>query len=171
MRGAVILTDRPTMIERDHEGRLHSEDGPALAYADGYTLHSWHGVTVQREVIEDPVESWTIERIVGDIDNSEIRRAVIERVGWDRLEDQLGEPVHVAPDPANPPHELRLYDIPDVYEEPVRLVTMTNASPDRDGTVRRYGETCPASISDAVAASAWAWDVPVETYRALQRAT
>jgi hypothetical protein len=38
MNESVVLTDRPTVISRDTSGRVHDADGPALAYADGYTF-------------------------------------------------------------------------------------------------------------------------------------
>jgi hypothetical protein len=177
-RHFVVISDRPTELHLEQiretgwgSHQLHRADGPAITWSDGTGLWFWHGLRVPRELIEEPAESWTVERILR-LDNTEIRRAAIERIGWDRLEAQLGEPVATAPDPANAPHELRLYDVPhELFEERVRLVTMTNASPDKDGTVRRYGETVPADIEDPVAASAWGWDLPVDTYRALERAT
>jgi Domain of unknown function (DUF6745) len=43
MNEAVVLTDRPTVISRDSHGDLHTETGPALAYADGYALRARHG--------------------------------------------------------------------------------------------------------------------------------
>jgi len=53
----------------------------------------------------------------------------------------------------------------------VRLVLMTNGSPDRDGRDRRYGETVPADINDPLTAQAWAYGVPRATYAALRRRT
>jgi hypothetical protein len=38
MNETVVLTDRPTVISCDTSGRVHDADGPALAYADGYTF-------------------------------------------------------------------------------------------------------------------------------------
>jgi hypothetical protein len=176
----VMVCDRPAVLHVEQVGprgwgshRLHCEDGPAIAWRDGYAHYYWHGVRVPAAVVEEPREAWTVDRLIRDLDNSEVRRVAIERVGWDVLESQLGEPVAVAADPANWPHELKLYDLPDdLFEEPVRLVCMTNASPDKDGTrTRRYGETVPAGIADPVAAQAWAWDVDPSVYRQLQRAT
>jgi hypothetical protein len=73
MRGAVIVGDRPDNIRRDNTGRLHSNNGPALTYADGYTLHAWHGTRVPAWVIDAPtIEQIAVER------NTEIRRCAIE---------------------------------------------------------------------------------------------
>src|SRR4030095_10991744 len=49
LRDAVVLTDRPTILGRDGRGDLPAEHGPALAWADGYTLHALHGNARPRE--------------------------------------------------------------------------------------------------------------------------
>ncbi|MDR3659041.1 MAG: hypothetical protein P4L86_01265 [Mycobacterium sp.] len=53
MQGAVVLTDRPTVISRDSRGRLHSEYAPALSYADGFRVYARHGKRVPAD-LEDP---------------------------------------------------------------------------------------------------------------------
>ncbi len=170
-----VISGRPSVVRTETWNaasgtiRLHCADGPALAYADGWALHAWHGVAVPARLIEG--EPWDLPAILRE-PNSEVRRAAIEKAGWDRLEGQLGAPVAQCPDPGNPGRTLALYDVPDgVFEEPVRVVLMTNGSPDRSGALRRYGETVPASITDPVSAQAWAWDVAPETYAALARRT
>ena len=76
------ISERHHVLNRDDRGRLHCEDGPALAYPDGFSIHSWHGVTVDRQVIEQP-QSQTVEQINGE-QNEEIKRVRIERFGWQR---------------------------------------------------------------------------------------
>jgi hypothetical protein len=101
--------------------------------------------------------------------NQEIRRCAIEMIGWDRLVDSMGlAPVATSPDPGNPGQTIDLYDLPrQVYEEPVRLIVVANGTVESDGRRRRFGLTCPASISDPVAAAAWTVDMPVDVYRTL----
>jgi hypothetical protein len=168
-RDFAVLTPRSLTLHRDPEGNLHNPDGPAMVWPDGWAVYSWHGVRVPADLIET---GWDTNRIMRE-ENTEIRRCAIERMGWDRFViDARLQLVDTAPDPANAPNELRLYDIPaEIYGERVRVVLMVNASPDRDGSVRRYGETVPASICTAVEAQAWAWDLPASEYAALQRAT
>jgi hypothetical protein len=168
-KGIVIVSDRPEK-QSLVDGVLHSSDGPAIRMRDGYEVWAWRGTRVPDWVIRDA----TIERIQGE-ENTEIRRCAIERYGWDRYLDDVGAtPVSTEPDPGNPGHTLKLYDLPDaaqVYPERVRLVVMDNASRDRDGQRRRFAETVPADIQTAVGAQAWAFDVPEQTYRATARAT
>jgi hypothetical protein len=168
-RDYAVATDRPELLKRDAQGRPHSESGPAIRYRDGWGFHAWHGTRVPAALIED--EPWDLPRIVRER-NAEVRRCAIERTGWERLEPQLGAPVATAPDPGNPGRQLALYDVPTrLYESRVRLVLMTNGSPDRSGVERRYAETVPAEISNPVAAQAWAYGVPEAVYAATERRT
>ena len=164
-----IVTDRPAELHRDAQGRLHRAGGMAVRYRDGWGFYAWHGIRLPADLFETGVPS--LERILKQ-PNSEVRRCAIEMTGWDRLERELGDPVATAADPGNPGRQLALYDVPDgLYETPVRLVLMTNGSPDRSGAERRYGETVPADIDDPLAAQAWAYGVPRSAYAALQRRT
>jgi len=169
--GAVILAERPTAIHRDGQGRLHSTTGPALEWADGHTLHAVGGVRVDADIVERP-ETITVERILTH-GNAEQRRVMIDLRGWDwfttaadlRLVDE-------APDPGNTGETIALYDLPEqVYDEPVRVLLCTNASPERDGTRRRFGLTVPADCTTAVGAAAWTFGTNEATYGSLVRAT
>jgi len=72
-----ILTDRPEIIRRDDQNRLHCGDGPALRYRDGYTLHALNGLRVPAKIIEAP-ETLTAQE-VRDERNAEIRRHMLDR--------------------------------------------------------------------------------------------
>ena len=180
--GVVVCTERPVEVHQELESarfafsttsrRLHREGGPALLYRDGWAVHAWHGIRVPAWVIEDDVTPEHIDRAL-KLDNSEQRRAALERIGWPRVVQHLGStPIATCPDPANAPHELALYALPsEFYDEPVNLLVMTNGSPDRNGALRLYGETVPASITDPLAAAAWQYDVHPSVYADLARRT
>ena len=166
-RDTAILTDRPTAIHRDQQGRLHHDTGPALTWADGAALHSWHGLTV-------PPDFWTwdISQALAQ-SNTELRRAGIERLGWDTLTDRLTL-IDTADDPGNPGQTLRLYDLgdlADLYEEPARILICSNASLDKGGHRRRFGLPVPARHTDAVEAAADLFNITANQYRSLIRAT
>ncbi|WP_308281987.1 DUF6745 domain-containing protein [Streptomyces griseochromogenes] len=167
MPHTAVLTERPTILHRDRDGRLHHETGPALAYPDGFSIHAWHGTRVPADLVEC---GWDTQRILTE-PNAEVRRCAIERVGWDQfIADagltQIGESV---PDPGNPGHTLALYDAPEaLYDEPVRVLLCTNGSVERDGTRRKFGLTVPASIDDPIHAAAWTFGWPVAEYRDLE---
>ena len=168
----VMVCDRPAVIRREQIGergwgshRLHCENGPAIAWRDGWSLWFIHGVQVTEQVVMHP-ETITWQDVLGE-DNAERRRVMAERMGWDRLVTEAGLTlISEVEDPANAPHTLRLWDgLPaDLYGEPVRLVTMVNASPDLDGSERIYGLTVPANISHAGEAIAWTFDMDWKDY-------
>ena len=72
-----FVSQRPLLMRQDEQGRLHSEEGPAIVYGDGFKLYSWHGTTVPADVIED-VSGMTAESILKEA-NSEVRRVMIQR--------------------------------------------------------------------------------------------
>ena len=164
----VIISERPKAIHLDAELRLHADSGPAVLYPDGWGVHAWHDTVVPASLIEGP--PWTPAQVLTER-NVEVRRAAIERIGWDRfVESDILQPLGPAvPDPGNPGQELRLY-VPAVriYDRPVLVLVCTNGSLERDGTRRRFGLTVPASFTNPVAAAAWTFGWTREQYAALE---
>ena len=179
-----MVVERPREIHLEQVGptgwgshRLHNETGPSIAW-DGYELHHWHGTQVPAGLIRG---EWDTTRILQER-NTEVRRAAIERLGWDRfiVDAGLKQVGGSVPDPGNPGHELSLWDVPErIYgDADVRVLLCTNGSVERDGTRRRFGLTVPAEVADPVAAAAWGYDDPgspvrmtPELYRQLARRT
>jgi hypothetical protein len=170
-----VVAERPMRVrtERragpDHAGvRLHDADGPAVAFPDGWQVHSWHGTRVPACVITDP----SPQRIARE-SNVEVRRCAIERIGWDRFVEQADlRLLGTAPDPGNPDCQLRLYEVPgSVWGTAVRLLVTTNGSFERDGSRRTYGLTVPAGIDHPLTAAAWTYGLPAYVYARLARRT
>jgi hypothetical protein len=174
LRGAAVLTDRPTALHLDPQGRLHHPTGPAVSYADGYGLHAWHGTRVPADLVTG--DGWDPPRILAER-NSEIRRCAIERRGWDRfvVEGGLRQVGPDQLDPGNPGQVLRLYELPgglrSLYHQPARSLVVCNASPDRDGRRRVFGLPVPADVPDALTAAAATFGIGPAEYAALARAT
>jgi len=171
-RDVAVLTERPQVLLRDDQFRLHAADGPALRWPDGWALHRWHGTPVPADLVSG--DGWDLPRILSE-QNTELRRCAIERLGWDVLVERAQlRAVHTAPDPGNPGADVALYDLPgelQPYEDPIRLLLVRNGTPERDGTVRRYGLSVPSDMSDAVTAAAWTYGTDRKTYAALARRT
>jgi hypothetical protein len=152
LKDLAIVSERPLRLEVDTSGRLHSETGPALAYADGFAIHAWHGIQVEPWIILEP------ERIGPDIieqeTNAEMRRVLVERFGVERLIRESGS---------------ELLDEDDVgrlwrrdfgaglwpREEPIVMVEVLNSTPEPDGTRRTYFLRVPPEIETAREAVAW----------------
>ncbi len=77
-----IICDRPEILNRNHLGQLHCEDGPSMKYRDGWSLWHINGVSVPETVVLRP-ELQTLDEIESE-NNSEIKRIRIERFGWSR---------------------------------------------------------------------------------------
>jgi hypothetical protein len=168
----VVVSDRPEVVRTERIGgtpaRLHSADGPAVVWRDGWRLHFWHGTRVPAWVIERP----TVRAIHAE-PNAEVRRCGIEALGWDAYIAEAGlRLVDTAADPGNPGCELRLYDLPKaVLGTPSRVLQATNGSPERDGTRRRYGLPVPADMDTATHAAAWTYGLTGDQYARLARRT
>lgn len=63
-------------------GRIHCDNGPAIAYPDGFSIYAIHGVAVPENVVMSP-KSQTIQEIESE-SNSEVQRIRIERFGWEK---------------------------------------------------------------------------------------
>jgi len=126
----IIACDRPRVIARDGQGRLHREDGPAVEYRDGWGVYSWHGVAVPADVILHP-ESITVVDIEKTT-NVEIRRVKTERYGHGRyIEDSGAKKLH-----EDEFGVLYRKDIPN--DEPLVMVRVKNTTPEADGTYKFY---------------------------------
>jgi hypothetical protein len=170
-RAFVMVCDLPSVLHIESAGgrnRLHCETGPAVAWADGWGVHSWHGTRVPADLIET---DWGVEKIMAET-NTEVRRCAIEKMGWDRFVTAAGMKLaDEAPDPGNPGQVLRLYDVPrTVLDLPVRVLVAHNATRERNGDRHVFGLTVPTDCKTAIAAAAWSFGVTTKEYRQLTRA-
>ena len=145
-RDFVMACEHPTAIYREsRQGRaddLHCEDGPAIAYQDGWGVYAVHGVEIpfrQRHIIERP-QTITVEEIETE-QNAEIRRMMIDRYGLARYVADSDATVVCEFGAGHPVVGLRtarlLYkDVPDY--EPIIYADLLNSTPEPDGTVKRY---------------------------------
>lgn len=159
--GVCVAAERPVAVHVGDKG-LHAEDGPAVEYADGWGVHSWHGTRVPGWVIHDP----SAERISRE-PNVEVRRCAIERIGWEAYLDQARlRLISVAPDPGNDGSELQLYETPKG-----RLLLAVNGSVERDGQRRRYGLDVPGHLDDPLDAAGWTYGLSGRQYAQVMRRT
>ena len=142
----LAISDRPCEIHRDAQGRLHCETGPAIAYRDGWCIHSWHGVVVPAEWVETKGALTAKDAITWK--NIEQRRAACEIVGWYRILSELNARTinkHKNPQVG----ELVEVDLPDVGRERFLRVHC--------GTGREFALPVPRKMKTAIAAQAWTW--------------
>jgi hypothetical protein len=126
--GAVILTEKPTALHRDSRNRLHNENGPAIAYSDGWGVWALHGVRVQQADIE---QTLSVTRI-RDEQNAEIRRVLADKYGAAKYVQDVG---------AKRIHKDRfgeLYHVEMPGDEPIEMVKVRNSTPESDGSIKCY---------------------------------
>ena len=125
-----MVSDRPIVLKVDDRNRPHCEDGPFCEWSDGSALYSWHGVRVPWDVIDRP-ESITVARIDRE-ENAEVRRVMIERMGYERYTLESGAKAIHSDDFG----VLYRKDFPD--GDYLLTVHVINSTPEPDGTKKRY---------------------------------
>ncbi|MEN4397445.1 DUF6745 domain-containing protein [Mycolicibacterium conceptionense] len=152
MNDLVIATERPVQICTDEQGRLHSPDGPAITYRDGFRVYCWHGDAVPADLIET---DWDVPRLLTEWGVTQW--CAVEKIGWDTVLKELGtQPRASAPDPQHPGQLLHLYDVPTELRIPAirsrcRIVVSTQGFHLPDGQQRRWLKV-PATSTDPIAA-------------------
>jgi hypothetical protein len=141
----LAISDRPSEIHSDQDGRLHGEKGPSIAYRDGWSLYHWHGVSIPAEWVtgKPPTAkealTWT---------NVEQRRAAAEIVGWSNILAELNPRV-IDEDGDEEIGTLLEADIPDSGAERFLQV--------RCGTSRIFCLPVPREMKTALEANLWTY--------------
>jgi hypothetical protein len=130
-----IVIDYPTTLTVDEQGNLHNENGPSLAYADGYQVFAWHGTIIMEPekhyIITNP-EQITHTKI-DDENNMEIKRVMLTRLGIENYlaggdaefihEDSYGKLMR---------KPIKGTDLEQVF------ALVQNSTPEPDGSIKPY---------------------------------
>lgn len=157
---AVFLCGAPDHVGRDERGRLHSSEGPAMRWDDGWSIYAWHGVRVPAKYIDTP-DSLGREDLLAE-KNAERRRAMMEIVGSDRF-SSLFDLEEVSRQRRHPELEedvlLRTRTTDAVTGEHIQFVRVVCPS-----TGRVYHLCVPPSILTAAEAVAWTFGHDEQTF-------
>ncbi|WP_392531499.1 DUF6745 domain-containing protein [Nostoc sp. C117] len=83
-----LICDRPTKLSFDNQNRLHAEGEPAIEFIDGYSLYSYHGVTLPEKYGKIHPQQWQSQWLLLE-ENAELRRVLIEGIGYARICQEL----------------------------------------------------------------------------------
>jgi hypothetical protein len=144
--GFCFVSERPVSIKWDDRRLLHCEDGPAIEYADGYSLYAWHGLTIPSEWVID--KSKLTPKIALTWENVEQRRAACELLGWHRILDELNAKV-IDEDGDAEIGTLVEVEIPDIGREKFLRVQC--------GTKRSFALPVPPEMQTALQAQSWTY--------------
>ncbi len=151
----VLAVPRPALCVED--GALHSAAGPAVSWPNGARYWFWHGVQVPARVIQAP-ETITVGAIRRER-NVEVRRVMLERYGHERyLRDAGAQKIH-----SDDFGTLWRVDLRD--DEPLIMVEVVDATPQRDGSFRNYMLRVPPWIRTAQEGVAWTFGRPPHEYQ------
>jgi hypothetical protein len=153
------LVERPNLLRGDTRDRLHSADGPALRFPDGWSIWAWKGVEVPSWVIEQP-EQITLASIDAE-SNVQVRRCMIEIMTPQRYV-ALGGPVRIAEDETG-----ILWRKAWLASDSWAVVEVINATPEPDGTQKHFFLQVPAHLRTAREAVAWTYGLSANAYSAL----
>ena len=154
-----IMTERQSKISwsDDPVPVLHCEDGPAIAYPDGWEIYSWRGTTVPKNWITNP-ETLTAADALAE-QNAELRRSACEILGWDKILVELK--AEVIDEDANPQVGLLLRaDLPEAPGSKFLKVEC--------GTGRTFVIPVPENMMLAIEANAWTYGLTIDEYKQLE---
>jgi hypothetical protein len=153
------LVRKPIILERDDQGRLHSDHGMCMQYRDGWGFYAWHGVRCQEKIILHPgqltKDDWMNE------ENLEIRRVIQERMG-ERFVPLIGGKC------INKGTYGRLIQIDLGRDDPERVANYVHVKD--TSTERQYYLRVPPTIKRADQGIAWTFGLTEELYCPLQQA-
>ncbi|MBW4554236.1 MAG: hypothetical protein KME35_24500 [Aphanocapsa sp. GSE-SYN-MK-11-07L] len=152
------VCDRPDQILLDLQQRPHAEAKAAIVFRDGSCIYAWHGVKLPPEYGRLHPHQWQANWVLSE-QNAEVRRVLIEGIGYGRLCQELQ--AHTLDTWRE--YTLLTVKIPtkgyvggqEVEEEPIHLLKMTCPSTNHIHVLR-----VPPKLRSARAAARWVnWDI------------
>ncbi len=175
---SVVASEPTSTAHVDDQNRIHCETGPALVWnwnktRDRFAVYAWHGTQVPDQVIMTPANQITVDKV--DVTwNAELRRVLIERMGYDRYmtegkaellhEDDAGKLWRRRNQQRAPAAGWTITD----PGAAIIVVEVINSTPEPDGTRRRYWLRVPPEMRRARQAVAWTFGLDEEDYAPLR---
>lgn len=160
-----FVSAKPCNVYFDERNVLHNDSGPAVSYLDGFSVYCWHGVRVERYVIEKP-DIITVDDIEEE-PNAEVRRVKIERYGtYNYIVDSGAVQLDHVPhdDIVHGLSGAKLWRKEVAGDEPIVMLSMINSTPEPDGSRKEYFIRVPPNMQTVRQAMAWSWDLSVDEY-------
>lgn len=150
-----VMVDRPTEIHFDNKDVLHSTDGPACRYEDGWGFFALGGIQVSMTAA---LGQFDISEIHDEI-NAERKRVMIERYGVaEFLRDSGAQPI--SEDECG--RLFRMHS--SMMQEEIQVVEVRNSTPEPDGSYKMYYLRVPPRINSAREAVAWTFGLEQYEY-------
>lgn len=161
------VSERPDRLQVDTQGRLHSPDGPALRYRDGWCFWSWKGVEVPAWAIEHP-ERIAISALDDTLDPI-LRRCLIDIMTPERLVT-TGAARCLSQDETGILWGMT-WQHRGITVDKWSGAEVMDGTPGPNGARRRYVLPVPANLRTAREAVAWTYGMSDRQYAGLQLRT
>jgi len=147
------VCDRPRHLRFDSQNRLHAEGEPAIEFADGWNFYFYRGVRLPENYGKLHPSQWQSQWILAE-KNAEVRRVLIEGIGYDRIIQELRAKQ------IDSWQEYALLQIDNADVEPICLLKMTCPS-----TGFIHALRVPPNLTSAREAIRWVnWDIDPEEF-------
>ncbi len=83
-----VVCEKPIALSVDSDSRLHAEGTPAVQFADGFSIYAYHGVILPEWYGYFHPHQWESKWVLRE-HNAEVRRALIQGIGYDRIIQEL----------------------------------------------------------------------------------
>ncbi len=151
-----FMSDRPNVINMV-DSVLHKDGGPSIQYRDGWSLYSLHGVAVPKWLAMTPAGQVPCEKLT-ELDNAEVRREFVRKVGYERICHDLGAKVldevtiPISRGEENFEHTYRVLELHPPHGATWRMLEMLNPSLSTADNPIYHLEGIPADCDTVVAA-------------------
>jgi len=161
------ISERPSLLLIDARGHLHSADGPALRYRDGWSAYAWKGVPVPGWMIEHPeqITPFTIDATLDPV----LREGMIDIMTPERFV-RSGVPHRISEDKCGILWGKQ-WTHRGVIIGSWLAVEVINGTAEPDGSRKRYFLRVPSHIRTAQEAVAWTYGLTAEEYARLDMRT
>jgi hypothetical protein len=132
-KDVAFVSDRSETIKFDAQRRLHCDDGPSVRWRDGFSIYTWRGLRIPRELIEDRHKIKPKEIL--KMSNAELRRVAMEIYAMVHGADQFikGLGAKLLTKDENFGHPRRIYEVANQ-----KFLFVTNGSLEPDGSRRKF---------------------------------
>jgi len=149
--------DTPQLKKYFWLGKLHRSNGPAVTTSTGGAQYWWRGVYISAKLWQDS-RSFVLKDIL-EIENIELRRAILEKVGFSRVEDEAT----VVDEGTGDFSGCKLLCVSDSGEEgadkKIMFLKLKNSTPEEDGSYKFYYLRVPPKIKKVPEGIKWSFDV------------
>jgi hypothetical protein len=144
--------------------RIHNSRGPAVISPYGTTHYYWRGIHVDCQLWAD-MPKMTAKDLMA-MDNAELRRVALERIGYDRLTDQA-KVIDETPAPEGGNNKLYHLDLKDGDDDKVAFLELLNSTPELDGSRKKYFLRVPPATKTVREGVAWTFELEDVAYNFL----